>query len=259
MSIAWATVAIILMLLPGAAFLIGLAHKDRFSREILKTGVLSEFSTALYISIILNLMVYAFTPLHFIKKVIHLFSVSFENPYTHGSDIVAISFYASFYTVALSTLMYGAGRLVAWLVQIGCLPHLAKYPWTNELLRTNGGVTAAYVLTKSSVDNCILMYKGALEDFSLNENGTFAAVVLRDCSRFAMSLSGGSLTMGEQLELLDHKDLGELKWNYLAIDGTNISNVLFDKTGGVKKSSAGQQILDRAYLEEMINNLNENP
>jgi len=51
MSIAWTTVAIILLLTPGLFFFIGVATYERLSREIIRTSVISEVAMATMIAI----------------------------------------------------------------------------------------------------------------------------------------------------------------------------------------------------------------
>lgn len=51
MSLAWAPIAIILLLLPGVFFFIGLASYERLSREIIRSSVISEVAMATAIAI----------------------------------------------------------------------------------------------------------------------------------------------------------------------------------------------------------------
>ena len=51
MSLAWATIALILFLLPGIFFFIGLASYERLSREIIRSSVVSEVAMASAIAI----------------------------------------------------------------------------------------------------------------------------------------------------------------------------------------------------------------
>lgn len=51
MSLAWASIAIVLLLLPGVFFFIGLASYERLSREIIRSGVVSEVALATAIAI----------------------------------------------------------------------------------------------------------------------------------------------------------------------------------------------------------------
>ncbi|MBC7579841.1 MAG: hypothetical protein H7312_21125 [Tardiphaga sp.] len=54
MSVVWTTVAIILLLLPGGVFFVGLASYERFSREIIRREVVSEVALATMVSIVLH-------------------------------------------------------------------------------------------------------------------------------------------------------------------------------------------------------------
>ena len=54
MSIAWATLVFIALLLPGIFFFIGLATYERLSREIIRSSVISEVAMAIMVALILH-------------------------------------------------------------------------------------------------------------------------------------------------------------------------------------------------------------
>ena len=56
MSLAWATLSLVLFLLPGLAFLIGVYSHDRYSRELGKGGMISDFGLATVLAIMVHLL-----------------------------------------------------------------------------------------------------------------------------------------------------------------------------------------------------------
>ena len=54
MSLAWATITLIVFLLPGIFFFIGLASYERLSREIIRSSVVSEVAMACAIAIAIH-------------------------------------------------------------------------------------------------------------------------------------------------------------------------------------------------------------
>jgi hypothetical protein len=56
MSLAWATLSLVLFLLPGLAFLIGVYSHDRYSRELGKGGTISDFGLATVLALAVHLL-----------------------------------------------------------------------------------------------------------------------------------------------------------------------------------------------------------
>ena len=185
MSVAWATIIIIALLLPGAAFLFGFSTKDKFSREILKSGVLGEIALALFISTILHTTAYYFVFDANGASTLRSGLFAYEQPSVHSKEIEGHLFYFSIYTILVSLAAYSIGYLIALLVRRGCLPNLARYPWTITLMDRTDAIITASVVTKSTANSYILMYTGLLNDFFIDENGLISYIILEDCRRAA--------------------------------------------------------------------------
>src|SRR5664279_3065046 len=54
MSVIWTTIAIIALLLPGVFFFVGVATYERLSREIIRSGVVSEVALATMVAVVLH-------------------------------------------------------------------------------------------------------------------------------------------------------------------------------------------------------------
>ena len=55
MSVAWTTLFVIALLLPGVFFLMGMSARERYSKEIIKTTGVGELGVAVAIAIVLHL------------------------------------------------------------------------------------------------------------------------------------------------------------------------------------------------------------
>src|SRR5262245_60731929 len=56
MSAAWTTFAVVALLLPGVAFLIGFHSRERYSREIVKSTAVGEVGMAIFLAIAIHLI-----------------------------------------------------------------------------------------------------------------------------------------------------------------------------------------------------------
>src|SRR5690242_20356620 len=56
MSIAWTTIIVIALLLPGVFTFIGYSTTERFSRDIIKTSAVGEIGVAVLIAIVVHLI-----------------------------------------------------------------------------------------------------------------------------------------------------------------------------------------------------------
>ena len=60
MSLAWGTIAVLVLLLPGFLFFIGLYLGERISRETIQAGFLSELALIVFISFIIHSSLFIF-------------------------------------------------------------------------------------------------------------------------------------------------------------------------------------------------------
>lgn len=152
MALAWAPVAIILLLLPGIFFFIGLASFERVSREIIRTTVVSEIAMAIVIAI----------AIHYLS--ISLLSTTgfrisaFVGPVAEYAKIPAAEFVqrvvdrlqpAILYLAATSALGFVFGWFVALGIVSGRLRTLARHKWIYDIIDVDRKkrIVTAFVLT----------------------------------------------------------------------------------------------------------------
>lgn len=258
MSLAWATLALIVFLLPGIFFFIGLASYERLSREIIRSSVVSEVAMACAIAL----------AIHFIS--ISLLSAcgfrlsQFVVPLAEYASIPADVFVrraferlmpVAVYLAATTFLGFAFGFVVAVNIVSGRLRRLARHKWIYDIIDIDrkGGFVTAFVMTTIVDDSRIIMYKGRVHDIFLEPNGNISYLVLKNCFRYYMTFTNGELVTSKQLELFGERQGTRPAnvWDRLLIEGGKIANVLFDSSPEIRAQAAGKEALDAAYQEAL--------
>lgn len=260
MSVAWTTILIIALLLPGVFFFIGYSTSDRYTREIVKSSAVGDVGWAVFISIVVHLSGWGICAAFGFDLAANLKQFADYDKLPHWllidhlvGRILPISMYA------LATAL--VGLLLGWClssaVSRGLLPFLVTHKWIHQVKRSmSRGLVTAYVLTTTSEDSKALMYKGVLAEFYQDTEGKFVYVVLKNCSRYFMSFTDASPKTGEQLQLFKNSAQPERTWDFLQIEGENIANILFDPSPQIAETEAGTEALDRA-LKKLSQQMDE--
>jgi NADH:ubiquinone oxidoreductase subunit 5 (subunit L)/multisubunit Na+/H+ antiporter MnhA subunit len=244
MSLAWTTILIIALLLPGVFFFIGLSLKERFSREVVRSNAIGEVGLAILVALILHLLAYAAV------TAVGFDLAEFIGPLTtHDNAInlhsaVKIVVRGSIYTIIMGVIGFGIGLGAA------SLPVFARHKWITTVNDSmQDGIVTAYVMTTTVQNNRALMYKGVLSEFYLTLDGSLTYIILKNCSRFFMKMDGDGPTTTAQLKLFGSAQDNRESWDYLFIDAKNIANVLFDPSPEIKTSDKGTEALEKALAE----------
>ncbi|WP_438278392.1 hypothetical protein [Nitrobacter sp.] len=168
MSIAWTTIIVIALLLPGVFTFIGYSTTERFSRDIIKTSAVGEIGAAVLIAIVVHLIALwiltlcGFSLTEFIQPLI-----DHENlPASTIANLVVQRLAPIAIYVVVTAL---AGTVVGWLIATavirGGLPRLGKHKWIYTVMNASReGIVTAHVMTTTAENNRILMYKGILSE-----------------------------------------------------------------------------------------------
>ena len=204
MSLAWAPIAIILLLLPGVFFFIGLASYERLSREIIRSSVISEVAMATAIAIGIHFVIisilscFGFRLSEFVAPLTEYevvpFPVLIQRIVEKLTPIILYLF--------ASTLLGFVGGLVAAIgVVSGPLRRIALHKWIYDIVDTDRkrGIVTAFVMTTLVSDSKIIMYKGRVHDIFLDAEGKISYLVLKNCSRYHMAFKDDQLITGKQL------------------------------------------------------------
>ncbi|MBB3931216.1 hypothetical protein GGR25_002266 [Kaistia hirudinis] len=232
MAIAWTTIAIVFALLPGVSFFFGAALKERFARDLIRTSVVGDVAGAFFVSLAAHSLSWYISATFFgfnIKSYIYplVYYRVYPSFYVlqqieRGIEISVI------YAFVISTASFSIGILLAYC---GVFRYFSAFKWVKNLSSEDYSIITAYIATNVVENNRCLMYKGILEEYFLDGNGSFSYIVLRNCSKYFMIMDGDTPSTGLKTQLFPNHDYNNNnEWNYFLINGANISNVLFDKT-----------------------------
>jgi hypothetical protein len=143
-SIAWSTIAFLVLLLPGFLFLLGIYLPENFTRETAPRSALGQLAATVLIALVVHGSVYAISQsLHFrwlpsidLEQVFHLLQVE-PLPHTEFQSIaLGIERYRWWilaYTLVTSGIGLMLGREVGCLIVSGRLGALAEHAWVYDL------------------------------------------------------------------------------------------------------------------------------
>jgi hypothetical protein len=250
MSVAWTTIAIILALLPGVFFFIGMATYERLSREIIRSSVVSELALATMIAIgmhVVAISILSATGFRLSSFLAPLAEYPDAKPAQLLKPIASRLLPAAIYLLSLGVVGFFLGCLVAIGVLKGPLRFLAMHKWVYDVLDAGrkGGIVTAYVMTSLVEDGKTLMYRGRVHELFLTNDGKIAYVILKNCARFYMIFGQDGPTTSKQLKLFDAAEEGR-RWDYLFIEGDNIANILFEPSREkLRETTEGAEALQR--------------
>ena len=249
MSLAWGSLVLLVVLLPGVLFFVGLYIPEKFTRDASERSALGQLAAVLIIALLVHGALYAISPAYCGKRLpcvdLQLFLRALtldksENQYLPAiaEGIAKSRGWILLYfglTSALGTLIgWGTGKMVV----AGKFGFLTQHRWAYRL-SVDDRLTTAWVLTTIKHEDRVLMYRGFLHSFHLKKDGTFSYVVLEHVRRGYLQLSEGSpgasnggewAPMGQSTRAEDKRDKKRRYDDTLfAIEGEDIANIVFDK------------------------------
>lgn len=250
MSLAWGSLVLVVALLPGVLFFVGLHFPERFSRDVASRTALGQLAGVLLISFIVHGVHYVVSPAYCGGS---LPCVDFERfvgaltlDRTSSSALSRVAENVSQYRawiLAYVLLTAVAGTLMGWWtgsqVVKGRFRFLTQHRWIYRLSVGNQ-LTSAWVLTNIRDGNRVLVYRGWVHDFHLKQDGTFSNLILEDVRRGylvlgdkwpSMSQGGEWPLMGRSTRAADSSPKAKNRYAFtlFAIEGEDIANVVFDR------------------------------
>jgi hypothetical protein len=248
MTIAWGSLVLLVLLLPGFLFFLGIYWPEKFTRENEQRSPLGHLAAVLLVSVAVQGLGLAITSV-ICGRLIPCIDIGLLldtlSPTAETRDRVAAMFRENVWWILTYQLATGAAGLVlgavySQLTAWGLLRRLVRHRWIYEL--NTEGFTYAHVMTHVREGSRILMYKGFLVTFGLQQDGRFSYVVLRDVVRFYMDLlPDGATTSPEKQQ----KKIGSAAGNrvddpagsaqlrklhsYFVIEGEDVANAVFDR------------------------------
>jgi hypothetical protein len=254
MNLAWGGIVLLVLLLPGFLFFVGLYFPERFTRQLAERSPLGQLAGTVLVAFTVHGLVYALaqgrctTACVRLDHLLVLMSVvqpSLEavGEVTHWLSVNRWSIVG--YVLATGTIGLLGGVLTGWLVVNGNLRFLAQHTWVYSLLLKEpegkgAGTqewTTAYILTTIRQEDRIVLYRGYLKAFGIKSDGTFSYLVLAQPVRLYMTLSADkpATSPKDQWHTISTSGFGGLAsplpagMAYLHVDGSQIANAMFDR------------------------------
>jgi hypothetical protein len=282
LSLVWTTIILLILLLPGFLFFVGLYSKERMSRDVAPSGALGQLSGVVLFAFLTHGILYlSITPAcHSFESlpcvsVVQLAQVLQLTELKNDALVQLDTMFGQFrhwifaYVLSTSGFGYFAGARIGKRIVNGGIRILTRHAWIYDLLKrdTTSGPLLAFVLTNVREGNRFLMYRGFLRDFYFAPDGRIAYLVLKDCRRYYLVLDTDSpktsdpatwKTIGET-NLFDMKKT-DRQWSYLMIEGEDIANVVFDAYRDISYSDEGVDQLKSALadIQERVARFAEN-
>jgi hypothetical protein len=252
MSIAWGSLALLIVLLPGVLFYVGINWPEQFTREAEQRTPLEQLAGALLVAFLVHGLAYSilsgfcgtWLPCISVAALLNVVNVDPKQ-----QDVVLATermlqrfrWWILLYVLVTASAGLLLGAFYGWMISRRWLRRLSRHPWIYDL--SVDGLTYAYVLTHVSHDDRILMYKGFLRAFGLQQDGRFSYIVLRDVTRLYMSLEKaaplvtgaagerviggtGGQSVSDPSERARHK---RRVLSYFVIEGEDVANAVFDR------------------------------
>ncbi|HYM82031.1 MAG TPA: DUF6338 family protein [Candidatus Limnocylindria bacterium] len=258
MALAWSTVALLVLLLPGFVFFLGLSIPERFSRDTTPRSPVGQLAGIVLVSLFVHLILLVLNgllsrvgplPLVDLRLVLDALqvggsrsSLTAELGTNLRANILWFGFYVGCSVIGgLATGFFTASlairqRAKPFKVLNPSLGFLLEHGWVYDLQshpRKVLAATYAYLLVKLGDETKCIIYRGPLHRFGLNKDGTFAFLVLLEAERSCMDMSSGKTILeGAPTKVgrsqSNATDLGELeKLDYLYVSGNEIANAYF--------------------------------
>ncbi len=264
MSIAWATVVVVVLLLPGFAFLAGLYFPEQVTREVTPISPLGQLAVVVGVAFVLHLLFY-FAINGSLCRSMH-FGIAFPcvafeqfvpmlridgppsiplNPAETRAMLDANVGYILLYFVTISVAAFVPGLVVGILIERGPLQHFARHRWMyalNEGRRHARGARnakriKANVLSRTAHAGKVLMYTGAVEDFFANPDGTISHLILSEPKKGLVSVwAAGRPDEVVLTAALPASTRG--RRNFLFLTSEDIANVFFEEESTVTAVTA---------------------
>ncbi|HEX6748243.1 MAG TPA: hypothetical protein VF092_13185 [Longimicrobium sp.] len=254
-SIAWSTVAVLALLLPGFLFFTGLNTPEGFSRDLAPRNPLGTLSAVVLVSFVTHSVFTAISAMTGVGVdwAAALSVVQLSPP--SGPVAAARAFAEHPWRVTTYIVMSSAAGLVcgaaAGMLVVGvklrgksCAPlrFLAQHRWVYELDPGRAEtIRYVHVLADLGYDGRHVLYRGRLEGFGINSDGAFAYLLISGAQQRFLRLDhkdmpGGAVPHTGPLEAIGG---GSSDPAHLVIAGAAIKNVVFQgmNVGNLRRTS----------------------
>jgi hypothetical protein len=271
MSIAWGSLVLLVVLLPGVLFFVGQFLPEKFTRETAERSALGQLAGTLLVSFAIHGALYCvlwlgcggWLPCIDLKRFLAALTLERSDPVAIAavaSNIHEFRWWVLAYVLLSASIGTALGYVTGKGVISGKLRFLAQHHWVYSL-SVDDKYTVAYVMTHVQHEERVLMYRGFLKSFHLQRDGRFSYLVLTDVRRFYMQLGpefavtshkdawrqiGETTRAGEKEELNQSREHRRWDETYFVIEGEDIANVVFDRYAVAFPTSITDQLFNEA-------------
>lgn len=190
MDIAWPAVAILVMILPGFSFFVGLYSRELYGREAASGDAVSKLAPIVLVSFLVHsgmtIVIHIVPWIPDVDLRAFLSAVNLDSAESIGLTALASNLahnvgWILLYISVSSGLGAVAGWYVAGKIIDGKLRFGVAHPWAYDLSTSSNrriDPTFAFVLTKIRRGTANELYKGPLDRFGLHPDGRFSYLVL---------------------------------------------------------------------------------
>lgn len=256
MSIAWSGIVLLVLLLPGFLFFIGLYFPEKFTREVVERSPLGQLAGTVLIAFVVHgLLLIAngwlcgsLLPCINLHEVLAAIALDTSKTPLAVAEVAATLSADRCWIFAYVIMASAGGLLLGWgtgsLVVSGALRVLVQHRWVYDLKVEDGDVlTVAYVLSRVQHGQRHVLYRGFLKAFGLQKDGRFSYLILTGVVRYYLNLEDAKpvtshpedwIVIGEAIDGDRHLPPGSRPGrrrdrSYFVIDGADIANVIFDR------------------------------
>ncbi|SEK62088.1 hypothetical protein [Nitrosovibrio tenuis] len=272
MSIAWATVVIVVLLLPGFAFFWGLYAPNQVTREVSPASPLAQLAGVVIISFFVHAFAYLtintalcvnfppiavpcvdFDELSALVR-IDAFTLPGTPHPTFRAMLDRYIFWILLYFLATGALTglagFGAGKLIEHGHLRGFTRHRYLFLLEKGRKSEESELVRAYVLSRTQNLNTVVFYDGILQDFFAKADGTISYIVLHDANTSAMEITASGPAHSKNSIPLDVESGVRTTKPFLVITSENIANVYFEPLNILRiESGEDAEALDKAIDE----------
>lgn len=252
MSLAWATIVVLILLLPGIFFLMVVYSLAGYPRDTRARNPVYPLAGIISVAFVIHGGYYAFVDPLFCGNIIPCAKAVYLSSALHSSSISADSTvslaqslyfrkYIFFYIVATCVVGYVLGKTLSYIIMKGFFRASSEHPWIRDIV-VDGGVVLAHVLTNIREDDRILMYKGLVKEIYATAEGQLSYLMISNAERYYMILdedypkiemvsmnSRHGETSLKKARIHPAGSGSNIEWNKLLIGGDEIANVVFQR------------------------------
>ena len=281
MSIAWATVVLVVLLLPGFVFFWGFYAPNQVTRETVPGSPLGQLAGVVILGFFVHAGAYALinsgaicrspagawferVPCVDFDALAALLRIDGVTPQGRqlpslNAMLDANSGWILGYFAAIAALSFTAGFAVGKLVERGTIPLTRhRYLFMLEEGRRSGEgqksrspgsearMVRAHVLSRTAHEELVLIYDGILRDFYSKADGTISYIVLRGARCGAVKITSESPSRAGTTSAMDPTGSGDASTALLVLTSEDIANVYFEHLSAVTQEPGEEKALDEA-------------